>query len=97
MENEQIENEFCESAAIDGINFVAENRFEDMVTKHIKSADLIDTMEALERAAASLAFAQQWIERTLGVLSARVIIGAATGNDAVTEGTGERYVLIPAD
>lgn len=35
MENERIENEFCENAAMRGINFVAENRFEDMVTKHI--------------------------------------------------------------
>lgn len=97
MENEQTENEFCESAAIDGINFVAENRFEDMVTKHIKSANLINTMESLERAAASMAFAQQWIERTIGVLSARVIIGAAVGNDEITEGDEERYVLIPRE
>nr|WP_297502649.1 hypothetical protein [Ferrovum sp.] len=78
---------FCKSAAMHGINFVAENRFEDMVTKHIKSADLLNTMEALERAAASLAFAQQWIERTIGVLSARVIIGAAVGNDEIIEGS----------
>ena len=77
---------FCKGAAMSGINFVAENRFEDMVTKHIKSADLLNTMETLERAAASLAFAQRWLERNLGALSARVIIGAATGNDEIIEG-----------
>jgi hypothetical protein len=77
---------FCKDAATRGIDFVAKNRFEDMVTKYIPAADLLNTLEGLERAVASLSFAQQWIERTIGVLSARAIIGAATGNDEIMEG-----------